>query len=141
MLTPRRPRPVPDRLSAPFWEATAAGQLSIQRCSACGYYSHPPLPLCDRCSSADLAFEEVSGRAVVYSYTVNHQRNVAGFEDAVPYVNLVVELEEQPRLFLVSDLPIDGADWVVIDAPVEVVFEPIEGGVALPQFRPPVPRT
>ena len=76
----------------------------------------------------------------MHSFTTNHQRNVAGFEAAVPYVNLIVELEEQPRLYLLSDLPAAEADWVAIGAPVEVVFEPLEaaGGeaIALPQFRP-----
>ena len=129
---------MPDPLTAPFWEAAASGRLAIQRCGDCGYYNHPPLPLCDRCSSGSLASEAVSGRGTVYSHTTNHQRNVAGFEQSVPYVNLIVELDEQPGLLLVSDLPAEEADWVAIGVAVEVVFEAIEGGIALPQFRPPV---
>ena len=128
--------PVPDVLTAGFWEAARNGQLAIQRCESCGYYNHPPLPLCDRCSSGDLGFEPVSGRGTVYSYTTNYQRNVDGFEDAVPYVNLIVELEEQAQLFLVSDLPADEAEWVAIGAPVEVTFEQLGEEIALPLFRP-----
>jgi uncharacterized OB-fold protein len=82
----------------------------------------------------------VSGRGRVHSYTTNHQRNVAGFEDVVPYVNLIVELEEQEELYLLSDLPASQAQWVEIDALVEVAFEPLEcadgKAIALPQFRP-----
>ena len=138
--TPSRPRPVLDALSRAYWEGAGRGELAIQRCEECDHYQHPPRPLCERCPSADFAYPAVSGRGVVHSFTTNHQRNVAGFEAAVPYVNLIVELEEQPRLYLLSDLPADEAGWVAIGAPVEVVFEPLEaaGGeaIALPQFRP-----
>ena len=137
MADPARPQPQPDPLSQPFWDAAAAGRLAIQRCDACDYYSHPPRPLCPRCSSAALAFVPVSGRGRVYTFTTNHQRNVAGFEAAVPYCNLVVELDEQPRLFLISDVPAADAGWVEIGASVEVCFEPLADGLALPQFRPP----
>ena len=44
------------------------------------------------------------------------------------------------ELALQSDLPAAEAEWVAIDAPVEVAFAPLqdaEGGrIALPQFRP-----
>ncbi len=140
MAEPNRPKPVLDDLSRPFWEAAAHGTLAIQRCEECSHYQHPPRPLCERCVSSSFAFAPVSGRGRIHSYTVNHQRNVAGFEDSVPYVNLIVELDEQPRLFVLSDLPAAEAEWVAIDAPVEVTFTPLEdaegGRIALPQFRP-----
>lgn len=130
-----KPLPRIDELTQPFWDAAREGRLAIQRCHACGYYNHPPKPLCDACSSEDLAFETVSGRGRVYSYTIMHQRNVAGFEGDVPYVNLIVELDEQPLLFLISDLPGSAADRVAIGRPVEVAFEPAAEGIVLPRFR------
>ena len=140
MTSPQRPRPVPDALSRPFWEAAARGELAIQRCDGCGRYQHPPRPLCEGCAESRFSYPAVSGRGRVHGYTTNHQRNVAGFEDAVPYVNLIVELEEQPMLCLVGDLPADEADWVAVGAPVEVRFEPFGdaagGAAALPQFGP-----
>lgn len=63
------------------------------------------------------------------------QRNVAGFEADVPYVNLLVELEEQRLLFLISYLPGSASESVAIGRPVEVFFEPIEQDLVLPQFR------
>ena len=140
MSAPERPRPALDALSRPFWEAAGRGELAIQRCGDCDHYQHPPRPLCERCSSSGFVYTPVSGRGRVHSYTTNHQRNVAGFEDAVPYVNLIVELQEQLQLYLLSDLPAGEAGWVAIDAPVEVTFEALEGAdgdaIVLPQFRP-----
>ena len=134
MPSPNRPLPAPDDLSRPFWDGAAAGQLVIQRCDDCGYYNHPPRPLCDRCASAALSFTPVSDRGTVYSYTINHQKNVAGFEEAAPYGNLMVELEEQPLLILISDLPGEEAHGVRIGEPVQVCFEPLPDGLALPRF-------
>jgi len=134
---PNRPLPVPDELTRPFWEAAAARRLVAQRCADCGFWQHPPASLCQRCTSTELAFQPVSGRGCVYTHTTMYQKNVAGFEEAVPYVNLVVELDEQPLLLMLSDLPGDAADWVRIGAPVEVIFEPLPNGQLLPQWRPP----
>ncbi len=133
-LSPR-PVPAPDELTQPFWDATAAHRLEIQRCTACGYYNHPPKRLCDQCTSPDLGFVPVSGRGQVYSYTVMRQTSIAGFEDKVPYTTLLVELEEQPQLLLVSTVPGDGAG-IAIGQSTELWWEPIEEGFVLPQFRP-----
>lgn len=137
MTEPNRPLPLPDELTRPFWEAAAERRLVVQRCAACGFWQQPPAPLCQRCAGTDLAFQPVSGRGRVYTYTTMYQKSVAGFEEAVPYVNLVVELDEQPLLLLLSDLPAAAADWVHIGARVEVTFEPLPDGLLLPQWRPP----
>jgi uncharacterized protein len=131
----RKPVPVPDELSSPFWTAAQERRLVIQRCAACGYYNHPPRPFCDACSAQDLRFVPVSGRGVVYTFTVMHQRDVAGFEDDAPFINIVVELAEQPQLLMVSNLPIAQRAKVTIGAPVEVDFEDRGNGAVVPQFR------
>ncbi|MEK7217214.1 MAG: OB-fold domain-containing protein [Chloroflexota bacterium] len=135
-MTSPRPLPQPDPLTQPFWDAASGGRLVVQRCGGCGYYNHPPRPLCDHCSSQDLSFEPVSGRGTLYSFTVMRQRNVAGFEEEVPYLNLLVELEEQPLLFMISRLPGSAVEGLAIGQPMEVFFEPADEGIALPQFRP-----
>jgi len=131
----KKPLPAPDELSQPFWEAAKQHKLVIQRCQECGYFNHPPRPACDACQSQQLQFEPVSGRGTIYSYTVMHQPNIAGFEDQIPYVNIFVELEEQPLLFVVSNLPGSEKDKVRIGGRVEAYFEDVDAEVTLPQFR------
>jgi hypothetical protein len=132
-----KPIPVADELSAPFWAAAREHRLVVQRC-VCGYYNHPPRKVCDACLSQQLEFVPVGGRGKVYSFTVMHQRDVAGFENYAPFVNIVVELDEQPMLLMVSNLP--GVERVAIGASVEVYFEmrgdePHGGQMTIPQFR------
>ena len=137
MSKEQQPKPLPaiDDLTQPFWEAAARHQLVIQRCQECAYFNHPPRPVCDACQSQQLTFVPVSGRGRIYSYAVMHQPNIAGFEQDIPYLNLLIELEEQPRLFLVSTLPMSAKAQVQIGAAVEVDFEPVNAEITLPQFR------
>jgi uncharacterized protein len=131
----QRPLPAVDDLTRPFWEAAKQHTLVMQRCQDCGYFNHPPKPTCDACLSQQLAFEPVSGRGTVFSFAIMHQPNIAGFERQIPYINLMVELDEQPMLLLVSHVPGSERDNVKIGRRVEVYFEKLDEEITLPQFR------
>lgn len=133
--TPERPAPELDPLTEPFWTGGERGELLIQRCSACGRWSHPPVKLCPRCHERDLAFEPVSGQATVRSFTVSRKAWSAGIEP--PYVLAEVELPEQPGLRVLTALvgvDPDGRD-VRIGMAVGVHFE-AAGDAWVPVFRP-----
>jgi uncharacterized OB-fold protein len=130
-----KPIPVADEVSAPFWDAVRERRLVVQLCAACGYYNHPPRRVCDACLSQDLTFAPVTGKGKIYSFTIMHQRDVAGFENEAPFINLVVELNEQPMLLMVSDLSHTERDRVRVGAAVEVYFEDRGDGSVIPQFR------
>jgi uncharacterized protein len=69
----------------------------------------------------------------VYTFTVTYQNQAAGFRDELPYVMAYVELDEGPRILTnVINTP---ADAVTIGMPVEVVFEDIDEGLAIPKFQ------
>jgi uncharacterized OB-fold protein len=132
--SPDRPRPAVTDLTRPFWDATRQGRLVIQRCAACRYYNHPPRQECDKCLSTDLAFEPVSGLGRVYSFTVMHQKNVQGFENSLPYLTALVELDEQPMLLLVTNLPGSEPSDELMGARARVEFQRIDDEITLPQF-------
>jgi len=120
-----------------FWTAGARGELRFWRCGDCGYYIHPPQPLCPQCRSKRLATEAVSGRATLASYTINHQRWMPGPE--IPYVVAIVEIAEQPGLRLTTNVVNCPHDQVRIGMPLRVVFEhhaDAEGDVYIPLFEP-----
>jgi uncharacterized protein len=136
MSDPRtKPIPTPDDVSRPFWDAVSQRRLVVQRCVACGYFNHPPRNVCDACLAQELRFEPVSGRGRIHTFTLMHQRDVPGFEEEAPFINLVVELDEQPMLLMVSNLPMSERERVRIGAPVIVEFEERGSGVILPQFK------
>src|SRR5690242_15719765 len=130
-----KPIPGADEITEPFWEAVKGRRLVLQRCATCNHYNHPPRTVCDACLSQELRFEPVSGRGRIHTFTVMHQRDVPGFESEAPFINIVVELDEQAMLLMVSNRPIADRDRVRIGAPVMVEFENRGNGVILPQFR------
>jgi len=127
-----RPLPLPDPETAFFWEATARRKLEILRCQSCKTWVHYPKPSCWNCSSGDLKPEEVSGRGTIYSYTVTHQ-DVPGY--TAPFAVVIVELEEQAGLRMVSNVVDVPPDDVRIGMPVEVTFQPVAEDVWLPLFK------
>lgn len=116
-----------------FWRGGERGELCFLRCQACGYYLHPPSPICGRCLSKDLAPEPVSGRAELHTFTVNHQPWYPGL--AVPYVVAIVSLPEQEGLRLTTGIVGCEPDDVRIGMPLQVVFEHHDD-VWLPFFEP-----
>lgn len=131
-----RPRPVPDELTEPYWDGVRLHELRIQRCQACRAYQHPPRIYCTTCSEGALAFEPVSGRATVYSYSLIVESATPGLE--APFTVVIAELSEQPGLWVMSTLPSDVE--VHVGDPLEVTFEDV-GGFTLPQFVPATERT
>ena len=133
---PLRPLPLADDLTADYWASIRAHRLSIQHCSNCGRYNHVPSLICPACGSDDLAFKAVTGRGTLYSWTILHDAPAPGFRDRLPVIIGIVELEEQPRLMLVTNLVEFAPDQLRLGREVEVVFEDITEDSTLPQFRP-----
>jgi uncharacterized OB-fold protein len=116
-----------------FWTGGRDGELRIARCGDCGYYIHPPTPRCPQCLSEDVQPSIVSGRGVVYTYTVNEREWAPGVE--VPYVIAIVQLDEQPDLRLMTNIVGCSPADVTIGMPVQVEFRE-QGDVYAPVFRP-----
>ncbi|MCY3880839.1 MAG: OB-fold domain-containing protein [Chloroflexi bacterium] len=131
-----KPVPVPDEITAPFWEAANRGVLAIQHCSACERYVHPPAAVCPHCQATDLRFREVSGRARVYTHTIVRDNVTQGFAPDEPYVIGIIELVEQERLVLVANVVGVRPEDVSVGMPLRVTFERLNDEIALPQFTP-----
>ena len=127
--------PVPDEQSAPYWAACAEHILSVACCGQCGKATLPPDIICPHCRSDEpnYSFVPVSGRGTLRTWTIVRQSYLGGFE--VPFVLADVEIEEHADVRMIGQL-LDGPDAALaIGAAVEVVFEDVAEGVAIPAFR------
>lgn len=134
---PFRILPVLGDLNRPFWQGGEHGELRMLRCDACGYWVHPPVPLCPRCHADALVPRATSGRATVAGFTVNHQPWMPGPD--LPYVVAIVELPEQVALRLMTNVVHCAPDVVRVGMPVRVTFEhhlDERGDVWIPLFEP-----
>jgi uncharacterized OB-fold protein len=103
------------------------GRLMGSRCKQCGATAFPPRADCEDCMSGDFEFFEVSGKATLHTFT----KIVAaptGFEDTVPYIVGVVDLEEGGRALAWFGESIGEGD-IKIGMPLQIVpqiFEELE---------------
>ena len=129
----QRPLPAPTPETAHFWEGCKAGELRLQRCTACAASYFPPRPFCPACASREVEVYAASGRASLYSYVINH-RPAPGFGPE-PYAIAVVTLAEGPRMMTnIVDSP-QTPEALKLDMPLEVTFQTF-GETALPLFKP-----
>lgn len=117
-----------------FWTGGADGVLRVSRCGHCRYWIQPATGFCPACEKRSTAFEPVSGRGTVASFTINYQ---PWFPDmTVPYVIAIVELEEQEGLRLMTNIVDCAPEDVAIGVTVEVCFEDTGvDDIHLPLFR------
>jgi uncharacterized OB-fold protein len=129
-----KPAPVPDEISAPFFDGARAGRLMLQHCTACDAWSFPVRERCPHCFAAKLEWRPASGRGSLYTFTVMHQVMNPGFASVVPYNVAQVDLAEGVRI--TSNVVGVGNDALRIGMALEVVFEEVGERVSIPKFRP-----
>jgi len=130
---PFRVLPRLDETNRHFWTGGEAGELRFLRCGACGYWLHPPGPMCPRCLGDELAVAAVSGEGTVHTFTINHQAWYPGLDP--PYAVAIVELPEQEGLRLTTNIVGCDPGDVRIGMRVRVAFERYDD-VWLPLFEP-----
>lgn len=94
-MSTNKPMPVATEISAPFWAALKEQRLSLPQCQACGHWIFYPRRHCNRCFSHDLKWQEVSGEATLYSYTIARIPTLPDFADEAPQKLAVVELVKE----------------------------------------------
>ena len=132
----QQPLPVADPVTAPFWESVRAHAMRVQHCNACGRGIFYPRGICPLCFSTDLAWEIAAGTGVVQAFTIVHRHPNPAFNEAVPYVVALIELDEGVRMLSnVIGIEPDPAQ-VRVGLPVEVVYDDVSDEVTLPKFKP-----
>jgi hypothetical protein len=135
-------RHLPDlewEVGRPFWEGCRAGELRIPKCQDCGRLVWYPASTCPECGGGRHEWTRVSGRGRLFTWVTVYRAFLPGFEQRVPFVTALVELEEDPRVRLATFLRDAPASGLTIGLPVEVVFDEVEEGARLPMFRPQRP--
>lgn len=129
-----RPLPRPSPMTQGFWDAARQHVLVVQRCLDCLVWRHYPRPLCPGCGGERWEWSPVSGRGVIYTFTVTHHPFHPAWRGRTPYAVVTVELDEGVRM--VGELPPEDTERVAIGLPVEVEFRDLPGeNITLPGFR------
>ena len=124
------PLPESTTLSQVHWNALSEGRLTYQCCECCGHKWLPAREECPECLAADWKWQDASGTGKIISWVVYHHSFHAEFVSRVPYIVILVELAEGPRLM--SGL-IGSYEDLSVDEIVTLKIEEVDG-VALPKF-------
>jgi len=116
-----------------------SGRLELQQCGACGALQHPPEEICRMCGATAFTSRVVAPTGTIYSYTVVRHAVNAALEAAVPYVVVLVRLDEVPDVRVVGNLLDTTPEDVAIGLAVEAVWRDRDTDdgetVRLPQWR------
>jgi len=118
-----------------FWEGARRGELRIQHCTSCDKYQHYPRLLCIHCGKSTIEWATASGLATIYSFTVVRQNGVPPFNERVPFVVAVVELDE-PGARMIAALPKLAPEQARIGMRVRADFRPANDESAYVDFAP-----
>ena len=120
--------PEPDAVSKPFWDAVDQKKLMLQFCTNCSKLQYPIRPNCIECGKTDsLTWREVAGKGHILETMVVHDTRVVRRKVDVPFNVALVSLDEDPGINFLSNLPGTPAHKAPQGAPVELIFEPLEG--------------
>ena len=129
-----KPIPRPSPTTRPFWDGLNERKVQIQRCEGCDTWVFYPRTRCPSCLSDQLIWREVSGRGVLYTYTLARQPTAPHFADETPQQLAVVELDEGVRMTstLVNVEPSD----IVIGMRLRPYFDQVTDAVTLLRYQP-----
>ena len=120
--------PEPDAVSKPFWDAVDQKKLMLQFCTNCSKLQYPIRANCYDCGTSDhLTWKEVQGKGHILETMVVHDTRVVRRKVDVPFNVAVVSLDEAPYINFLSNLPGVAAHQAKQGAPVELIFEELEG--------------
>ena len=105
--------------SRPHREALAQGRLLFQACLDCQSLRWPIGPICPYCGSAATSWRSSTGSGIVFSWIRYHRAFLAELADVLPYVVVIVQLEDGPRL---PGRLLSSGESLEIGAPVQGVI-------------------
>jgi uncharacterized OB-fold protein len=118
----------------PFWDSLKDRNVKVQKCDSCGKFRHVPKEICAYCFSTAFSWAPISGRGVVYTYTIVHRSPTPAYQEDAPYAIVHVEMEEGFRM--IGTITGIGPESVAIDAPVRVVYRDLDPDWTIVEFAP-----
>src|SRR5665213_2975487 len=124
--------PVASPDTQPFWDGCKRGVFLLQRCKLCATFRHPPSPMCANCLSWESEWVEATGQGTIYTFVIVREAIRRGWEELVPYVVAVIDLDEGPKF--VTNVVNKDPDSVAIGMRGKIVFTPMNDAMMLPVF-------
>ncbi|QPQ35744.1 MULTISPECIES: Zn-ribbon domain-containing OB-fold protein [unclassified Lysinibacillus] len=132
----QKPIPLKTQDNQPYWDAADRHELVLQKCETCNSYNHPPGPACSKCGATELSWEsqgsDITG--TIYSYVVSYRPFLPGFQDDLPTIIVVVQLDKLNEVKIIGNVLACPPEEIKIGMPVKMTWQDITEDRALPQW-------
>lgn len=138
-MKPYKIIPAPDEQTRPYWEGAKEGKLVMQQCQNCKFFIHPPQFFCANCKgiNPNLGWGQLSGKGKLYNYALHHDTQIGGFEDKVPYILAIIQLDEQEDLMVYGNILNAAYEDLKLGMPLQAVWEDTDNpDIKIMQWRP-----
>jgi uncharacterized OB-fold protein len=112
--------PGTDALTKRFF---TAGRLVFQQCAKCGHVQHPPTDVCGACQSFEFGERASEGVGRIESLTVAHYAVHPALKERVPYVVVLVSIDDVPGVRVIGNVLGREPREVAVGQRVRVCFE------------------
>ncbi len=126
--------PETDHDSAPYWKYLKEHKARLQKCGNCGDFRFPAYPSCPYCGKLGGEWTPISGLGTIYSWTIVCHPIDPRLAAEVPFVVVLIELEEGPRV----TGRLIGCDPAEIkgNMPVKARYDDVDIDLTLMNFEP-----
>ncbi len=130
-----KPLPVPTHISQPFWDGLREHKVRIQYSPSTKQWVFYPRSLAPRTLADDLEWRDIAGTGTIYAFTVGRRPTAPPWQDSLPQLLAIVELDEGPRL--TTELVNIDPGAIKIGTRVKPHFDDAPGGeVTLLRYEP-----
>jgi uncharacterized OB-fold protein len=112
--------PGTDALTKRFF---TAGRLVFQACASCGHVQHPPTDVCGACQSFEFGERTSAGLGRIESLTVAHYAVHPALKERVPYVVVLVSIDDVPGVRVIGNVLNRAPREVAVGQRVRMCFE------------------
>ena len=128
-----KPKPIIDDDSKNYWESAKLNKLVIQYLKNSNEYFLYSKQLINNIDDSEIVWKEVSGKGIIYSYSIIHTPAGPSFKEDTPYIVASIELEEGARI--ISNIVNSNFSKITIGKKVRVVFEKQSEELTIPKFE------
>jgi uncharacterized protein len=102
---------------AMFTEGLREGKLRYLRCARCQRALSLAPHVCSVCGSLKLEWQQSRGHGAIYAATLVHRAPSEAFRQRLPYLLVLVDLDEGPRVMAGAQHGLKIGDRVALDLP------------------------
>lgn len=130
-----KPLPIPTPISQPFWDGLREHKVRIQYSPSTKQWVFYPRSLAPGTLADDLEWREIAGTGTVYAFTIGRRPTAPPWDDSLPQLLAIVEVDEGPRL--TTELVNVAPEAIKIGMRVKPHFDDVPGAdITLLRYEP-----